>query len=163
MKEARCQNVKMKAEERHWNMCTDTERQQCKRTKIARARLYEGDRVVGREWGTERKDGEDIRCEDVTQTLLHTDAFTYKRSFAEPFLHIDAFTYTDAFTHRSFFHTHTRLYAQTLLHTDTFYAHTHTHLLRRLIELWCGMQRSCKNTNNQKTQWDDPRYIYMGV
>ena len=39
--------VKMRAEKRPWNMCTDAEWQQ--EAKKARARLYEGDRVVGRE------------------------------------------------------------------------------------------------------------------
>ena len=31
-----------------------------KKIKVARARLYEGDRVVGRERGMERKGGEDV-------------------------------------------------------------------------------------------------------
>lgn len=35
----------------------------------------------------------------------------------------------------------------------------HTHLLRRLIKLWCGKQRSCKNTN--KTNWHDEKNIYI--
>ena len=64
--------------------------------------------MVGRERGKERKDGENARCEDVTKTLLHTGAFTHRRSCAETFIHTDAFTYTDAFTHRRFYtHTHT--------------------------------------------------------
>ena len=126
-------------------------------------RLYKGDQVVGREWGTEREGGEDVRCEDVTQTLLHTDAFTYKRSFAEPFLHIDAFTYTDAFTHRSFFHTHTRLYAQTLLHTDTFYAHTHTLAQTSYrIVMWNATVVQ-KHQQTKITRRDEPVYIYMYV
>ena len=77
-------------------MCTE-------KMKIEWARLYEGDRVVGRERGKERKDGENARCEDVTKTLLHTGAFTHRRSCAETFMHTDAFTYTDAFTHRRFY------------------------------------------------------------
>ena len=37
----------------------------------------------------------------------------------------------------------------------------HTHLLRRLIKLWCGKQRSCKNTN--KTNWHDEKNIYIYI
>ena len=80
--------------------------------------------VVEREWGKERKDGEDVGSEDVTQILLHThnfiDAFTHRSFYTQTFLHTFAFTHkhvyiqtflhTDAFTHRG-------IYTQTLLHT----------------------------------------------
>jgi hypothetical protein len=39
---------------------------------------------------------------------------------------------------------------------------THTHLLRRLIEVWCGKQRSCKNNSPKNTmRWPIIRYIYI--
>ena len=123
--EARCQNFKMKAEERHWNICTETERQQedknCKGDAVRRRK------GVGRGWGKERKDGEDARCEDVTQTLLHTDTF-----YTQTPLHTETFAhrcfYTDTFT-RTRFSLHGDFYTQTHLHTDAFtqrrfYTHT---------------------------------------
>ena len=91
--------------------------------------LYEGERVVGRGWGKERKDGEDARCEDVTQTLLHTDTFytqtpfTHRNFCTQMFLHRHFYTHTVFFTWRFF--THRRIYTQTLSHKDVF-THTHT-------------------------------------
>ena len=110
------------------------------RIRIAKARLYEADWAVRREWGTERKGGEDVRCEDVTKTLLRTDALTEERlytpdAFTQRLLHSEVF-HTRAFTHKRLYtqtpstRKHTRFYAyvftQTLLHTDAF---IHRHLL----------------------------------
>ena len=90
-----------------------------KKINIARERLYEGNRVVEREWGKERKDGEDVGSEDVTQILLHTDNFIdafYTQTFLHTFafthkhVYIQTFLHTEAFTHRG-------IYTQTLLHT----------------------------------------------
>ena len=47
--------------------------------------------------------------------------------------------------HRHHFHTHTQLF-----HTQTW--NTHTHAQNNLCEFWCGMQRTCKNTNNKLTR-----------
>ena len=65
--------------------------------------------------GRKEKGGEDVRCEDVTQTFLHTDALTQKRFYTQKPLH------TQTSLHRSF--SHTRFYTQTpFLHytTQTF-------------------------------------------
>ena len=71
-----------------------------------------------------RKD-ENEGCEDVTQTLLHTDALEqiffffhkqtplHKHFYTQKFLHTDAFT-TDTFYAQKGLHT------QTLLHTEAF-------------------------------------------
>ena len=57
----------------------------------------------------------------LTQTLLHTGAFTHRSVYTQTLLHTKAFTqkllHIDAFTHK-------RFYAQTLLHTDAL---THRH------------------------------------
>ena len=42
--------------------------------------MYEGARVVERE--RRKKKGENARCQDGTQTLLHTDVFTQKHFYA---------------------------------------------------------------------------------
>ena len=78
----------MKAEERplNWNLHTDTERQQedlkCCKPKDVWRRL--GSRKKVRK---ERKGGQDVRSEDVTQTLLHTDPLTQKRLYTQTPLH----------------------------------------------------------------------------
>jgi hypothetical protein len=62
--------------------------------------MYEGARVVERE--RRKKKGENARCQDGTQTLLHTDVFTQKHFYAHT-------PYTQIF-----------FYRQTFLHTNTF-------------------------------------------
>ena len=67
------------------------------------------------------------------QELLHTDAFTHRRFYAQTLLHTEAFTHksfyaqtllhTEAFTHKSFYTKtllHRRFHTQTLLRTDPF-------------------------------------------
>ena len=124
----------MQTEETHWSICTDAE--QKKKINIVRERLYEGDKVVEREWGKERNNWRRCRMWSNTDTL-HTDAFTQRRSYAETRLHTNAFTYstfytqtplhthTDAFTHR-------RLYTQKLFHTGAF-AYGHLYALRAIF------------------------------
>ena len=93
-----------------------------KKIQIARPRLYEGDGVVGR--GTETKGGEDVKdvkCEDVTHTLLHTHThpLTQKRlTHRRLYIHKLLF-YTQKFL------THMPFCTQMLLHTDTFDTHKH--------------------------------------
>jgi hypothetical protein len=94
-----------------------------RRSKNWRARLYEGDKVIGRERGKKRKDEEDVRCEEVTQTLLHTHTLLLNNVFAHRRLYTQHF-HTHVFTHK-------RLYTQTPLDTDTFYTHAHTHTFLR--------------------------------
>ena len=113
--------VKMKAEKRPWNMCTDAEWQQedkkCKgkavwRRQVGRKRVKNG-----------KKRWRRCRCEDVTQALLHTDALTYRRTYPETFLHTDAFTH-GRFYIQTLLHTgaaHKHFYTQTLLHTDALH------------------------------------------
>jgi hypothetical protein len=76
--------------------------------------------------GAERKGREDVRCEDVTETLLHTDALTQKHFY----------TQTPTPLHRDTFYTHTRFYAyiltQTLLQTDSD-AFTHKHFYTQTL------------------------------
>ena len=85
----------------------------------------------------------DLHRADFTQTLLHTDAFTYRnfyflhrKAFSKEALPHEAFTQS-SFTHRRFFtkkflHPGTLMrrcpsfYTQELLHT-----HTHTHALQK--------------------------------
>ena len=84
-------DVKMKADETHWNICTDIERQQGE--NMARPRLYQRDRVVGREWDGKK------RWRRCKMWRCNTDVFTHRRS---AFLHTEAFTYTDFFTQKFF-------------------------------------------------------------
>ena len=137
-----------------------------KKIKIARARLYEGDRVVGREWGTERKDGEDVRCEDVTQTLLHTDAD--RRFYIQTLLRRTVFTHRRLYIHR-------RLYTQKFFHTHTFLrtnAFTHRHLLRTHTHTCSDVLSNCDVECNGRAKTPTTKkhdemtlgiYIYMGV
>ena len=105
--------------------------------------------------GADRKGREDVRCEDATETLLHTDALTQKRfytqtptplhrdtfdthTFLRIHFHTDTFTNrqwriytqtllnTKAFTHRQFYTQ--LLYTQKLWHTDAFTQYTFTHI-----------------------------------
>ena len=113
---ARCQYGKVNTEEAHWSICADTERKGNK-INIARERPYEGDRVVEREWGKERK-YEYVGREDVAHIILHTETLTQKHFYN--ILHTNVFTHTNALTHIISFFTNTRFYTQTLLHTDAF-------------------------------------------
>ena len=96
-----------------------------------------------------------------TRTLLHREALTYRRFDTQTLLHADAFTHRLLYTRTLL---HRRFYAQTLLHTDAFthrcfytqtlftqhfntqtpFTHTHTFAQNCLIDLSCGMHRSCK-------------------
>ena len=109
----------------------------------------------------------------LTQKPLHTDAFTDGRN-----LHTCRHFYTQKLLHSEA----SRLYTQTPLHTDAchtsvftrkllrLYTHTYTHthtltntqLLKCLVELWCGMQRSCKNSDSQKHDKMRNTYNYTG-
>ena len=95
-------------------MCTDAEWQQedkkCKSMAVWR-RQGSRNRVTNG-----KKRWRRCKCEDVTQTLLHTDALTHKRSYPETF-------YTQTPLH---IFSHTRFYTQTPLHTNTIYTHTNT-------------------------------------
>ena len=113
---ARCQYGKVNTEEAHWSICADTERKGNK-INIARERPYEGDRVVEREWGKERK-YEYVGREDVVHIILHTETLTQKHFYN--ILHTNVFTHTNALTHIISFFTNTRSYAPTLLRTNTF-------------------------------------------
>ena len=137
----------MKAEESPWNICTDTEGQHGE--NIARPRLYQRDRV-GKERGTERKGGEDARCEDATQTFLHTDALSPKRFYTQKPLH------TQTYLHRSFSHTcfytltqtpfvhYAYIFAQTLLNTDTeTLLHTNAFTHKRFYTQTCFCTHRC--------------------
>ena len=108
-----------------------------KKMNTARERLYEGNGVVEREWGKERKDGEDVGCE-VQHGHFSTDAFTHRRFYTWTLLHTEPSTYrrfyrqdrrfyrqTDAFTDRQTLlqtgaFSHRRFYTQKFLHTDAF-------------------------------------------
>ena len=97
-----------------------------KKMNTARERLYEGNGVVEREWGKERKDGEDVGCE-VQHGHFSTDAFTHRRFYTWTLLHTEPSTYrrfyrqTDAFTDRqTLLQTDRRFYRQALFHTDAF-------------------------------------------
>ena len=110
-----------------------------RKIKIAREMLYEGDRVVEREWGKARKDWEDVRCEDVTQTLLHTAAFTHRPVYT------DAFTqrrfYTEAFTHRDLLQTSifTHIPSHTFSHKRFTHGRVYTEtFLHRAFAHWCS-------------------------
>ena len=102
--------TKMKTEEAHSSICVDTERKQgdkhCKGKRVREA----------------KKNGENVGCADVTQTLLHTGARTQKTLYTETFWHTDVFTHT---------HTRARSYTQTLLHPNTF-THGRFYTQRRL-------------------------------
>ena len=120
MKEARCHDIERKESWRDALKHICLIQNESKKINIARGRLYKGDGVVERErMRGKNSHGENVRSEDVTQTLLHTDVFTHKRSYAETLLHTNVFTHTEAFIHRFQSHTRARarFYTQPLLHT----------------------------------------------
>ena len=86
--------------------------------------------VVGREWGTEREGGEDVRCEDVTQTFLHANALTQKGFYTQTPLHTQ--TSLHKVFHRRVFYTYAfftlRIHFRTnILENRDRDAFTHTH------------------------------------
>ena len=92
--------------------------------------------------GVSRQNSEKCKTIVVSQTLLHTDAFTHKSLYTQKLLHTEAFTQTllhtkllptEAFTYRSFYIQkllHTDAFTQILLHTDTF---THRHFYTQTL------------------------------
>ena len=98
--------------------------------------------------------GENVRSEDVTQTLLHTDVFTHKRSYAETLLHANVFTHTEAFIHRFQSHTRARarFYTQPLLHTLAQNCH---------CKFCCGVHLTCKNKSSYT--WQEQKGVWCGV
>ena len=99
-----------------------------------------------------------------TQTLLHTDTLPHKRFYKQTLLHTNAF-HTNVFTQKLLhLSTHTRFFKHRSIYTHTHpHTHPHTHALAQTpcrIVMWNAT--ACKNTNNQKTRWDDPvQYIYI--
>ena len=152
MKEARCHDIKRKGSWRDALKHICLIQNESKKINIARGRLYKGDRVVERERMREKNShGENVRSEDVTQTLLHTDVFTHKRSYAETLLHTDVFTHTEAFIHR--FQSHTRTH--TLLHTLAQNCH---------CEFCCGVHLTCKNNPvTPDTGTEEQKGVWCGV
>ena len=98
----------------HWSICTD--QKESRKIKIAKGRLYEGNRAVEREWGKGWKTGEDVGCRD------DMDTFAHRRSCTEPLLRRNTIAHRRPYTQQFLEDTPRRLDSQT-----TFNARFHTH------------------------------------